>query len=205
MQPIYIVIDTEATGLHLNKCGLIQLACLTLDENFKEVDRICVDVKPDGEYEVVEEALQINGFTQERIDNGISYKEMCKVFLEFLKKNFESTDASTGESSIFQPMVIAQFWPFDYAFLQGVFGSCDMHLELAKYITNNFVDTKAIVNYLNIKAKFACKPLPFPITSLSKPGGLKDTFDLDQKDLVAHDALGDCLATTLVLKKLVEL
>jgi DNA polymerase III epsilon subunit-like protein len=199
MNPSYIVIDTEATGLYLNKCGLIQLACLVLDSNFDEVDRFCVDVKPNEGYQIFEEALAINGFTQDRIDNGISYKEMCEKFLEFLKKHFEN------EGVINQPMVIAQFWPFDYAFLQGVFGSCDMHIELSKYITNNFVDTKAVVNYLNIKAKFQGLPLPFPITSLSKPGGLKETLKLDDQSLVSHDALGDCLATALVLKKLIEL
>ena len=54
----------------------------------------------------------------------------------------------------------------------------------------------------NVKAELKGEEIPFPVTSLSKKGGLKDKFGLQEYQ--AHDALGDVLATRDVLIKLLN-
>ncbi len=187
------MIDTEATGLHTLKHGLIQVAALALDEKLAIVDQYTIDIKPPDGYEISPEALKINGFTQERIDKGVSYEEFCHSFLHFVGQHFSQT-----------PIAVGQFFPFDFAFIDYVFTSCNMENELNEVMTNQFIDTKSLVLSLNLKAELEGKKLPFPVTSLSKPGGLKDKFGIWGEDFTAHDALGDVMATRAVLVKLLE-
>lgn len=188
----YLLIDTETTGLLFTQNGLIQAAGLILDNNLNEIHRFCIDICPDKPYEINDESMKITGFTVERINAGISYQEFCDYFLDMIKEYFYQS----------KPTLIAQFLPFDYGFLHNVFGKRNMESQLCEVLGNDFLDTKCIVNALNLRAKFRGQELPFPITSLSKPGGLKDKLQIDQSKFKAHDALGDCEATLEVLKKL---
>jgi DNA polymerase III epsilon subunit-like protein len=178
----YIVIDTEATGLIVGKNGICEIAAAILDEKLDILETINFDVFP-GEKEVNPESLKINGFTLERIQKGLPYKESCIKLLQLVQKYFDNT-----------PMYIAQFYPFDYSFLTDMYTSCGMDEECQFMFKNKFLDTKSIATYLNLKAELEGTPLPFPTTtSLSSPGGLKDIFGI--KDYEAHTALGDVLAT----------
>jgi DNA polymerase III epsilon subunit-like protein len=192
-QAKYLLIDTETTGLFFTQNGLIQAAGLILDNNLNEIERFCVDICPDEPFEISPESIEITGFTLDRINTGISYQEFCEFFLGMLQKYF----------SVNKPILIAQFLPFDYSYLYSVFSKRNMHQELCEILGNDFIDTKCIVNMLNLKANVSNQPLPFPNTSLSKPGGLKDVLGIDQSKFTAHDALGDCEATLEVLKRLV--
>jgi DNA polymerase III epsilon subunit-like protein len=194
MSAKYLIIDTETTGLYFGKNGLIQLACIVLDSKMNEMHRFCVDVCPNEPFEVSEESMKITGFTMDRIYAGVSYQAICELFLDLLDEFFPNT----------KPVVVAQFYPFDYAFLNQVFMESNLHLELNQKLSNDFIDTKAIVNTINLQADLQNQPKPFPITSLSKEGGLKDVLGISQETFVAHDALGDCLATKEVLLKLVD-
>ena len=71
-------------------------------------------------------------------------------------------------------------------------------LGFLKRLGNNFIDTKSLTNYFNLKAIISNQPVPFPVTSLSKEGGLADTLGIGGFE--AHTALGDCQATLEVLK-----
>lgn len=190
----YLLIDTETTGLLLTQNGLIQAAGLILDEDLNEIHRFCVDICPDKPFEIDPYSLEMTGFTVERINSGISYQEFCDFFLHLIKEYFP----------LVKPVLVAQFLPFDYGFLHNVFGKRNMETELCEVLGNDFVDTKCIVNALNLEAKLAGEELPFPITSLSKLGGLKDILGIEESKFVAHDALGDCEATLEVLKRLVS-
>jgi DNA polymerase III epsilon subunit-like protein len=188
----YLLVDTETTGLLLTQNGLIQAAGLVLDDELNEIHRFCVDICPDKPFEIDPYSLEMTGFTVERINSGISYQEFCDFFLHLIKEYFPLN----------KPVLVAQFLPFDYGFLHNVFGKRNMEKELCKVLGNDFIDTKCGANALNLRAKFAGQPIPFPITSLSKPGGLKDILGIDERKFVAHDALGDCEATLEVLKRL---
>jgi DNA polymerase III epsilon subunit-like protein len=74
---------------------------------------------------------------------------------------------------------------------------------LHEKLGNNFLDTKVIVNLINLKAKEQGLQPPFPVVSLSKPGGIKEVLGLQA--YLAHDAMGDVLATREVLLRLITL
>lgn len=103
-----------------------------------------------------------------------------------------------------KPILIGQFYPFDYAFLCSAFSRYAPEAFYGDNIFgNNFIDTKSIVNERNLAARLRGEPVPFPITSLSAPGGLKDTLGV-AKDYESHTALGDVLATRDVLIELLK-
>lgn len=194
----YLIIDTETTGLFFGKNGLIQVAAVVLDSELNEMDRYCQDVCPPDGFDISDEAMELTGFTLQRIQNGMLYEDFCISFLRFLDKHFNNI------SNDKKPIAVAQFYCFDWAFLNQVFTQCNLHQELNSRLGNDFIDTKALVNTLNLKAELGSLEVPFPITSLSKPGGLKDKLNIAQDTFTAHDALGDCLATKAVLQKLLD-
>lgn len=188
----YLVVDTETTGLHPARHGLIELAAAALDGQLMLLDTFQADVCPPEGVEFDPEALQINGFTMERIRAGVSYRMACEQFVKFMSKNFSA-----------EPLVIGQFYPFDYAFLEQLFSASGYRDGLAAAIKGNaIIDTKALANSINARALLKGRPAPFPVTSLSKPGGLKELFGITAYQ--AHSALGDVLATREVLIKLLE-
>jgi DNA polymerase III epsilon subunit-like protein len=191
----YLLIDTETTGLSPSRHGLTQLAAVAMDEHLTVVGQFCQDVCPPEGVEVSQEALDLTGFTAERISQGLSYQEVTEQFVAFIQEHFSSSQEIT---------TIGQFYPFDFAvldhlFSQTTFKDSNVGREI---LGNSFIDTKALVLGLNLKADLSGKPRPFPITSLSKPGGLKDTLNISGYQ--AHDALGDVLATREVLLKLLD-
>lgn len=190
----YLIIDTETTGLSPTKNGLIQLAAAALDKKLEVLGTICFDICPaNGTYQIDAESLEINGFTEERIAGGVSYAKAREKFKKFCKKHFSV-----------KPIAVAQFWPFDFAVMESLFADGNENKYFAKEIMgNDFIDTKALVNYANLKADLKGQKLPFPKTSLSKAGGLKDILGLEGK-YVAHDALGDVMATRDVLLALLQ-
>ncbi len=189
----YLVLDTEATGLLPGIHGLIQLAGLALDEQFNTVDSLNFDIKPPQNTVIEPAALEINGFTLERINQGVSYQETAERLLSFLEKHF-----------VQEPIMIGQFYPADYAMLvelckqTGALGR-----KLHERLGNNFLDTKVIVNLINLKAQEQGLQPPFPVVSLSKPGGIKEVLGL--QNYLSHDAMGDVLATREVLLRLFTL
>lgn len=189
----YLVIDTETTGLSPSKNGLIQLAAISLDAKLDIIDTFCFDICPPRGVAISFQALEITGFTMERISKGLSYQKVAEQFLKFLQKNF-----------IQKPIAIGQFYPFDYAVLENVFSSTSTgQIILQNWITNDFIDTKALAHALNLKARLTGKPEPFSSTSLSNPEGLRKILNLS-KDLATHDALGDILATREALLKMLD-
>lgn len=193
MSSKYIVIDTETTGLSPSKNGLIQLAAISLNEKLDITDTFCSDVCPEVEVNISLQALEITGFSMERISKGKSYQKVSAAFLDFLERNFKE-----------KPIAIGQFYPFDYAVLEKVFNSTPSGKKiLEKWLTNDFIDTKAIAHFLNLKARMEGKEVPFISTSLSNPEGLRKILNLS-KDLLTHDALGDILATREALIKMLN-
>jgi DNA polymerase III epsilon subunit-like protein len=190
---VYLILDTETTGLHPARHGLIELAAAALDEKLAVLETFQADVCPPESCELDPEAMQVNGFTRERINRGISYAEVCKRFREFIIKHFSA-----------EPVAIGQFYPFDYAFLDHVFSAAGYGDGLSAVIKgNDFIDTKALAGSMNLRALLRGQPRSFASTSLSRPGGLKERFGITGHQ--AHTALGDVLATREVLIKLLEL
>lgn len=192
MSAKYLILDAEMTGLNPHKHGLIQVAMASLDKDLKILETYVTDICPPEGFEVNAEALKINGFDMERINKGISYEFFCQNTMDFISRNFETK----------KPITIAQFYPADYGFLQMAFDKSGLQEEFNSFFDNDFIDTKALVNTLNLVAESKKLLVPFEITSLSKPGGLKEKLGINAYP--AHDALGDILATRDVLLKLLK-
>jgi DNA polymerase III epsilon subunit-like protein len=190
----YLVVDTESTGLIPGRHGLVQLACVVLDESLEVMHSLCTDICPPEGYEIDPRALKVNGFTKERIVQGVGYPQIAKMFLDFLNQAFAEDE---------EPIMVGQFYPADYsALMELIKYTGQTGIRLHEKLGNSVLDTKALVNTLNLKAELNGQNLPFPITSLSKPGGVKDVLGVTQYQ--AHDAMGDVLATREVLIKLLE-
>lgn len=196
--PTYLILDTETTGFYPQKHGLIQLAAVVCDKNLNVLQEFNADVCPPSDVEISEQALEVNGFTLDRINKGISYTQLTEDFYKFLNIHFEKD---------YKPIVIGQFYPFDFAHLQAIFVQEGYEVKLCQdLLQNDFIDTKALVNFANLltyQAEQGVDYIPFPSTSLSKPGGLKDILEIDSSKFVAHDAMGDVMATLEVLKALI--
>jgi DNA polymerase III epsilon subunit-like protein len=194
----YLVMDCEFTGLHAYKHGLTQLAALVVDTQFSVIKEFNQFVLPPAEVEIVPESMEISGITLEMLEEkGVSYSELCANFIHFIRSNFDEP-----------PVVIGQFLPADYSFLDKVFSENmpDKSLQFFEDIlSRNFIDTKSLANILNMKAETQNRSKVFIKTSLSKPGGLKDVLGVDPAKYQAHDALEDCKANLEILQKMLEL
>jgi DNA polymerase III epsilon subunit-like protein len=187
----YLILDTETTGTDFLKHGLIQLAAVALTEKLEISNQFLTDICPPSKVEITQESLDITGFTPQRIQNGKSYTQTATEFTNFVQENF-----------VQKPIVIAQFYPFDYAFSQVLLTSTGFDKDL---LDRNFIDTKTLANIINLKSELISGKPFFETTSLSKEGGLKDKLNIPADKFQAHDALGDCLATREVLLKMISL
>lgn len=195
MKAKYLVIDTETTGVHAYENGLIQLACLALDSHMEVLAEFDCLVKPPDGTVYTEESVRIHGITEEELIHAVSYRELLQQFLYFIKENFND-----------RPILIAQFLPFDYSFLDAVFGKVAPEVPIFQMIlSRDFIDTKSLANVFNLKAEIDGKPTYFLETSLSKTAGLKETLGLDIEAYKSHNALSDCYATRDVLIKMLDL
>ncbi len=192
-QGIYAIVDLETTGLLPGYHGISQICIVILDKKFEILDTLETDVCPPQSYIIDPQALEFNGMSMDQISKGKSYSETSYEVLAFLATHFDSS-----------PVWVGQFYPFDYAGILDMMIKTNNQSGFLQYFSNTFIDTKVVAHYLNLKAEKQGNPIPFPILSLSKPGGLKDTLGVSQQEYKAHTALGDVLATREVLIKLLN-
>jgi DNA polymerase III epsilon subunit-like protein len=195
----YLVLDCEFTGLHAYKHGLTQLAALVLDQNLQIICDFNEYILPPSDVIVEQEAMEISEITLDYLSkNGLTYDQVCKKFIDFIHTNFNQ-----------KPIVVGQFLPADYSFLDKVFTEyLGEHSEIQFFediVSRNFIDTKSLANILNLKAESIGKQKVFESTSLSKPGGLKDSVGIALNKYKAHDALEDCRGNLELLIKMMDL
>lgn len=117
----FISIDLETTGLDSDKHGICQIGAWATGEtedHFKGY--FLQDVNPHVRYygneeeqrvQVDREALRVNGFTNERIDEGVPWGRSMYLFNNWLKKWTVGTDL----------ICVGQNTAFDIAWLQKLF------------------------------------------------------------------------------------
>lgn len=206
MQPKFLILDIETSGLNPNVHGLLQVAALALDVNFNVIGQYNEFVNP-GDVIFDPIADRIHKIPREKTLEGFTYQEFSEHFVGWVKDLFGSI----------KPTMIGQFFVFDYNFLAHVVDNTLGESVLIKdpennqyglfqgVLSRNFIDTKSMVTMINAKCEFEGRKAYFPITSLSKSGGLKDRLGIDSSQMRSHDALDDCRATREVLLRLIEL
>lgn len=85
----YFLFDTETGGLHAREVSLLSFFGLILDKNFKILDSIHLQIRPDnGRYHLDIDAMKINQIDiLKHHDSAIPESEAARKFREFLWRN----------------------------------------------------------------------------------------------------------------------
>jgi DNA polymerase III subunit epsilon len=101
MKTTYVVIDFETTGLNYREEEVIEIAAVKLDEKFNEIGSFHTFVKTYRE--LPEFITKLTGITEADLEYGMFHLDAFKLLKSFI-----------GESA-----VVAQYAPFDLAFLNN--------------------------------------------------------------------------------------
>ncbi len=188
----YLIIDLEMTGLNPFQHGVIEVGAMVMNDTFDVIGEFFMDLIPPDNIIIDPKALEYNGFTLDRIALGKSYEEFCEYWDGFMETHFPE-----GK----KPIMVGQFITADIAFLGSVFANA-RRPNLYEKLWNDIIDTKSIANQANSIARYNKIQLPFPSTSLSKPGGIADRLHIT--DYTAHTARWDIMATREALMKFLK-
>lgn len=193
---ILCVIDTETTGLIAGFHDIIQVAVVPLGPDLrplKEINGVTLvpfymDLKPKRPENAVPEALRKNGRNlADLLANGMEPFKAADLFEEWvlrLNLPFRKKIVPLGQN-----------YGFDKNFLIDWLG----HETYSQFFDYHCRDTSTIANFLNDRAAFQMEAAPFPKINLaylaSQLGIAHDR---------AHDALGDCLVTAEVYRRMCQ-
>lgn len=129
-----IVIDVETTGLDPNRHSIISLGAVDFNNKENLFYEEC-RLKEDSEINL--NALKVNGFTEEQINNQkLSCKELLEKFIEWSKK---INDMTIGGHNV----------QFDISFLQNHF----KHYNLKWIYGHKYLDLHSIFYFQLLKNK----------------------------------------------------
>jgi len=192
-QGIYLGIDTEFTGHHPHKHGLTEIALIVLNSDFEEIAYFESLISPPAGYQVSEYAMKVNTIDLQALDNGLTYSELIKEITRFVRKHF-----------VDKPILFGHFITMDFAYLNYIFDTEDKDTLFWKNLIGyNVLDTKVLINTINLLLIQKGQEPMFSSTSLSSPGGVADTLGI--RDYKAHTALADIRATREVLIQLLDI
>ncbi len=100
-QKMYVVLDTETTGLYSNRHEMIAYCGIKLDKNLNEIGRLHIKIKPINISQADPNALKINGYTQNKWSNAKEPKEAAHLIANFMR----------------DCVPVAHNWPFDRGFI----------------------------------------------------------------------------------------
>lgn len=171
-------INTETTGLNPERHGIVQLACLIV-ENHRIISEIDILIDPFSYRENCEcndEALEINGRTIEEIEHFPNADDQLDKFLNFLVPYTRGNDT----------LQIAGYGvDFDIGFIKAWFKSSDLKFE--NYFNHETLDVLSLVRHAEY----------FGVIKLER-NRLIDVCEHFNIPLDAHNALNDTKATYLL-------
>lgn len=98
---MFIVLDTETTGLYPNRHEMISFAGIKLDANLNEIDRLHIRIKPQNIQGADPKALEVNGYTHNDWRDAVDPKEAAYIIAKFMH----------------DCIPVAHNWPFDRGFI----------------------------------------------------------------------------------------
>lgn len=169
--------DVETTGTDPSRHGIIQFACL-VEINGEVEDSFEIKMQPHSGAIISEEALLVNGISNEVIGSFISHSEAYRQIDEFLSRYVSRFDRND------------KFYPagynvqFDLEFLGRMFKRFDQY-GIGSFMNWRFIDPLPILYYMEYMGIIG---LPnYKLKTVCNHFGIK----LDS----AHDALADVKAT----------
>ena len=79
-----IVLDTETTGLSIEKDRIVEIACIELDDHLPTENLFHTFLNPEG-VKVSEDAFKIHGYSNEFLNDKPKFKDIAKNFLQFIE------------------------------------------------------------------------------------------------------------------------
>lgn len=191
-------IDTETTGLSPFIHEIIQLCILPLDSDIlprKDVEPFYIMLKPEHPERIDKEAMKINHLNLDKLmSQGIDHIQaidLLEYWFEKLRLPF------TRGGSRKRVIPLGQNYGFDRAFLYKWLG-----IELYNYLFHyHHRDTMCAAAYLNDSAAAHAERVPFSKLKLTYVAA---QLNIEFDPASAHDALGDCLRTAEVYRRLLH-
>jgi DNA polymerase-3 subunit epsilon len=80
---IEVILDTETTGLSVNKDRIVEIACIELNNHIPTKNIFHTFINP--ETKVSADAFNVHGYSDEFLSNKLKFREIAKNFLDFIK------------------------------------------------------------------------------------------------------------------------
>jgi DNA polymerase III epsilon subunit-like protein len=188
MPNIYCAVDTETTGLNIDKDVIHELAIIPLDSRFVPLGSPFVTrIKPgDGDWESPY-TLEI----RKSQDIGFEPEIAIQAFYTWFDKMGFGVDAKGRPNRIIP--IGHNYLAFDMPFLIKLFGKADYEA----HFHYKPIDTLQIAEYINMNRLYNQREAYFKNTKLQTIAGV-----LGVTPLVAHIAQEDCHTTAAVLQRL---
>ncbi|MDD3775893.1 MAG: 3'-5' exonuclease [Sulfurovaceae bacterium] len=176
-------IDTETTGLNPKKHGIIQLACLIVEDH-KIIDQIDLLIDPFSykeDCQCDDKALEINGRCIEEIGGFPNSDSQLENFCNFLSGHIEDGTLQIAGYNI----------EFDIGFIKEWFDSCDVPFK--DFFNYKNLDILSLVRHIEY---FAADVFELENHKLST---VCERLDIE---LDAHNAMNDIIATFYAHEKI---
>jgi len=79
-----VVLDTETTGLSIEKDRIVEIACIELDHHLPTKNLFHTFLNPEG-VKVSEDAFEIHGYSNEFLNDKPKFKDIARDFIQFIK------------------------------------------------------------------------------------------------------------------------
>jgi DNA polymerase III epsilon subunit-like protein len=182
-------VDTETTGTVPGKHDLIQVCILPLDSELKplkDINPFYILLKPKRPENADPDAMRVHKIPMsDLVNQGIDPYEAEILFEEWFNK------LGLPHNKKISPL--AQNWPFDRGFILDWLGVPAFEQFFDRY----YRDTMVAALFCNDLADFKVEQTPYPKVNLKYLASqLKVEHDR------AHDALGDCVVTAEVYRRM---